>query len=155
MNEQLGDIVRRAAVKRVLFICVRNSARSQMAEGFLNTLCGGTFVAESAGLEPGMLNPLAVTAMAEEGIDISHKGTQGVFDVFKAGRLYSHVVTVCDETSAEACPIFPGIVKRLHWSVTDPAVVEGSYETRLQAFRDARDDIRAKVEAFCGAPCPV
>ena len=125
-----------------------------MAEAFLNTLCGNAFLAESAGLEPGTLNPLAVTVMAEVGIDISQKDTQSVFDIFKSGRLYSFVVTVCDETSAEMCPIFPGIVKRLHWSVADPAAVEGSYETRLQAFREARDEIRGRIEEFCGVPCP-
>lgn len=139
---------------KVLFVCIRNSARSQMAEGFVNALCSDKFVAESAGLEPGTLNPLAVAAMREVGIDISEKGTQSVFDVFKTGRLYSYVVTVCDEASAELCPIFPGIVKRMHWSIPDPAVVEGSFDYRTQAFREARDEIRAKVEEFCGAPCP-
>lgn len=140
--------------ERVLFICIRNSARSQMAEGLLNSICGESHSAESAGLEPGALNPLAVAAMNEVGIDISHKGTQSVFDVFKAGRLYSHVVTVCDETSAEMCPVFPGIVTRLHWSIADPATVEGSYEVRMQAFREARDAIRVRIEEFCGVPCP-
>ncbi len=144
----------RVNATRVLFICVRNSARSQMAEAFLNAMCASAFLGESAGLEPGTVNPLAVTAMNEVGIDISQKGTQSVFDIFKAGRLYSFVVTVCDETSAEMCPIFPGIVQRLHWGVSDPAAVEGSYETRLQAFREARDDIRTRIEEFCGVPCP-
>lgn len=140
--------------QRVLFICVRNSARSQMAEGLLNSMCDGAFIAESAGIEPGVLNPLSVDAMKEIGIDISHKGTQSVFDVFKSGRLYSYVVTVCDETSAEMCPIFPGIVQRLHWSIEDPAIVEGPYETRLQAFRDARNELREKIYELCGSPCP-
>jgi len=143
-----------SARDRVLFVCIRNSARSQMAEGFLNALCADKFVAESAGLEPGNLNPLAVTAMHEVGIDISEKGTQSVFDVFKSRRLYSYVVTVCDEASAESCPIYPAIVKRMHWSIPDPAVVEGSYDYRMRAFREARDAIRAKVEEFCEAPCP-
>ena len=120
---------------RVLFICVRNSARSQMAEAFLNAMCGDDFAAESAGLEAGTLNPLAVAAMQEVGIDISAKSTQSVFDVFKAGRLYSYVITVCDDVSAEMCPIFPGIVKRLHWDVADPAAVEGSWDTRMHATR--------------------
>lgn len=126
-----------------------------MAEGFLNALCHDRFVAESAGLEPGTLNLLAVAAMGEVGIDISEKGTQSVFDLFKSGRLYSYVVTVCDETNAEMCPIFPGIVKRRHWSISDPAAVEGSYVHRMRAFREARDEIRTKVEELCGAPCPV
>lgn len=139
---------------RVLFVCIRNSARSQMAEGFLNAFCHEKFVAESAGLQPGTLHPLAVAVMREVRIDISAKQTRSVFDVFKAGRLFSYVVTVCDEASAEMCPIFPGIVKRLHWSIPDPATVEGTYDYRMQAFREARDEIRAKVEVFCGVPCP-
>jgi len=84
--------------QRVLFICVHNSARSQMAEAFLDEICGDQFEAHSAGLEPGTLNPLAVEAMREIGIDISQKQTQSVFDVFKSGELFSYVITVCDET---------------------------------------------------------
>src|SRR5207253_5988413 len=93
--------------KRVLFICVHNSARSQMAEAWLNKVCGEHFEAQSAGLEPGTLNPLAVQVMAEVGIDISNKKNQAVFDVFKSGQLFPYVITVCDETSAEKCPNFP------------------------------------------------
>src|SRR5882724_9212759 len=87
--------------KRVLFICVHNSARSQMAEAWLNTICGEYFEAQSAGLEPGTLNPLAVHVMAEAGIEISKKKTQAVFDVFVSGQLFAYVITVCDEASAE------------------------------------------------------
>jgi len=97
------------AKQNVLFICIHNSARSQMAEAWLNEICGHHFAAESAGLERGTLNPLVVEAMEEVGIDISQKKTQAVFDVFKAGKLFSYVITVCDETSAERCPIFPGV----------------------------------------------
>src|ERR1700752_3230706 len=103
---------------RVLFICVHNSARSQMAEAWLNHICGDSFSAQSAGLEPGKLNPLVVKVMAEVGIDISTKATQAVFDVFKSGQLFTYVITVCDETSAERCPVFPGPAKRLHWSLS-------------------------------------
>ena len=87
--------------KRVLFICVHNSARSQMAEAWLNHTCGEYFEAQSAGLEPGTLNPLAVQVMAEASIDISNKKTQAVFDVFKSGQLFAYVVTVCGDASAE------------------------------------------------------
>ena len=87
--------------KRVLFICIHNSARSQMAEAWLNYVCGQTFEAESAGLEPGTLNPLVVEVMREVGMDISKKKPQAVFDVFKSGKLFGYVITVCDETSAE------------------------------------------------------
>ena len=93
---------------KVLFICVHNSARSQMAEAFLNKYGGDKFIAESAGLEPGKLNPIVVDAMKEVGIDISANQTKGVFDFFKQGRRYHYVVTVCDEANAERCPIFPG-----------------------------------------------
>ena len=92
--------------QKVLFICVHNSARSQMAEAFLNLICPDYFETRSAGLEPGVLNPLAVEAMREVGVDISGKNTQSVFDVFKSGQFFPYVITVCDETSAERCPIF-------------------------------------------------
>lgn len=139
--------------QRILFICVRNSARSQIAEAFANTLCPDEFEAESAGLEPGTLSPLAVASMREIGIDISHKTTQSVFDLFKAGRLYSQVITVCDDASAERCPIFPGVVKREHWSIPDPAELEGSWDARLAAVRNIRDMIRSRVQELCGVPC--
>jgi arsenate reductase len=134
---------------KVLFICVHNSARSQMAEAWLNHLCGDFFEAESAGLEPGTLNPLVVEAMREVGMDISKKETQAVFDVFKSGKLFSHVITVCDETSAERCPIFPGVAKRLHWSFPDPAALIGSHDEKMAGVREIRDAIRAKIEAWC------
>jgi arsenate reductase (thioredoxin) len=94
--------------EKVLFVCIHNSARSQMAEAWMNNLCPESFEAESAGLEPGTLNPLVVAVMREAGIDISGKTTRSVFDVYKSGALFSHVITVCDESSVEACPIFPG-----------------------------------------------
>src|SRR5436190_23413496 len=102
---------------KVLFICVHNSARSQIAEAWLNQICGQFFEAQSAGLTPGTLHPLAVEVMREVGIDISKKKTRAVFDVFKSGQLFGYVITVCDETSAQKCPIFPGPTKRLHWSL--------------------------------------
>ncbi len=135
--------------RKVLFICIHNSARSQMAEAWLNELCGETFLAQSAGLEPGTLNPQAVEVMQEVGIDISHKATQAVFDVFKSGQLFAFVVTVCDETSAEKCPIFPGPGRRLHWSFPDPSAVTGSSEQKLEQVRQIRDQIRARVESWC------
>jgi arsenate reductase len=139
--------------KRVLFICVHNSARSQMAEAWLNHTCGEYFEAQSAGLEPGTLNPLAVQLMAEVGIDISKKKTQAVFDVFKSGQLFAYVITVCDETSAEKCPIFPGPATRLHWSFPDPLEVQGSEAAKLEQVRIIRDEIRAKIEHWCEEIC--
>ncbi|HCP90774.1 MAG TPA: arsenate reductase ArsC [Spartobacteria bacterium] len=141
--------------KKVLFICVHNSARSQMAEAWLNLLCPKQFEAHSAGLEPGALNPLAVEAMHEIGVDISGKKTQSALDVFKSGQLFSYVITVCDESSAERCPIFPGATKRLHWSFPDPAAITGSHEERLDGVRKIRDQIRARIEMWCNQMCAV
>jgi arsenate reductase len=133
----------------VLFICIHNSARSQMAEAWVNQICGDSFAAESAGLEPGTLNPVVVEAMKEVGIDISQKKMRAVFDVFKSGKLFGYVITVCDETSAERCPIFPGVAQRLHWSFRDPSSLTGTHEEKLAGVREIRDEIREKIEAWC------
>ena len=134
--------------KKVLFVCIHNSARSQMAEAFLNLLAGDRFEAESAGLEPGSLNPLAVEAMREIGIDISGNKTKSIFDFIKQGRLFHYVVTVCDDTSGSRCPIFPGHAKRLHWNFPDPSALEGTHGEKLEKTREIRDQIRAKTEAW-------
>lgn len=126
-----------------------------MAEAFVNKLCPDDFVAESAGLEPGTLSPLAVAAMGEIGIDISSNETKGVVELVKAGRHFSYVITVCDETSAERCPVFPGEARRLHWGFADPAAVQGGWEQRLAQTRVIRDEIRAKIEAWCSEACTV
>ena len=139
--------------KRVLFVCIHNSARSQMAEAFLNRICGEEFEAHSAGLEPGRLNPVVVEAMQEIGIDISGKQTKGVFDYVKSGKLFAYVITVCDEASAERCPIFPGITRRLHWSFPDPSSVPGTHEEKLAKAREVRDLIKKKIEHWCGEVC--
>jgi glycerol uptake facilitator-like aquaporin len=145
---------RSSEMKRsVLFVCVHNSARSQMAEAFLNRRCPDDFVAESAGLEPSTLNPLAITAMREVGIDISNNDTKSSFDLFKRGKQYSYVITVCDEASAERCPIFPGGARRLHWSFPDPAALAGTWEERLTQTRLVRDQIRAKIDTWCAGIC--
>lgn len=134
---------------RVLFVCVQNSARSQMAEALANHLCGSEMQASSAGLEPGALNPLAVEAMREIGVEISARPTQSVFDLLRSGELFSYVITVCDESSAERCPIFAGITKRLHWSLADPGAFEGTQEKKLAKTRLVRDEIRGKIEELC------
>jgi arsenate reductase len=133
---------------KILFVCIHNSARSQMAEAFLNKYDGNCLVAESAGLEAGKLNPYAVKVMQEIGIDISHKGTQEVFDLFKQGRLFQAVITVCDEASAEGCPVFPGVVRRLGWSFPDPSSFKGTEEEILKNTRKVRDQIKDAVLAF-------
>ena len=140
--------------RRDLFICIHNSARSQMAEAWLNQICGDQFEAQSAGLEPGTLNPLVVEAMAEVGIDIAGKGTQAVSEVLKSGQTFACVITVCDETSAEKCPIFPGPTTRLHWGFPDPSALTGTHSEKLAAVRKIRDQIRAKIETWCDEICP-
>jgi arsenate reductase (thioredoxin) len=124
-----------------------------MAEAWLNHICGDFFEAHSAGLEPGTLNPLAVEVMAEEGIYISEKQTRAVFDVFKSGQLFAYVVTVCDETSAEKCPIFPGPATRLHWTFPDPSQLQGTDVEKLEQARGIRDQIRFKIEEWCEEAC--
>jgi arsenate reductase (thioredoxin) len=135
--------------KKVLFICVHNSARSQMAEAWLNRFCGQCFEAQSAGLEAGTINPLVVQAMAEEGIDLSGKQTRRVFDLWKSGQRFDYVITVCSDAEAQGCPIFPGVHRKLHWPFPDPSQLIGSEEDRLQAVRKIRDQIGAKIGDWC------
>ena len=139
--------------KNVLFICIHNSARSQMAEAFLGQACGDVFEAYSAGLEPGKLNPIVVEAMKEIGIDISGNKTKAVSDMVKSGKAFQYVITVCDETSAERCPIFPGITKRLHWGFPDPSSFPGTHDEKLAKTREVRDTIKKQVEAWCAEVC--
>ena len=135
--------------KRVLFVCVHNSARSQMAEAFLNFLAGDRFEAESAGLEPGVINPLAVEVMKEVGIDISQNRTKSAFDLYKKGELFSYVIAVCDAASAEMCPLFPGLMaKQIHWSFDDPSAFTGGYDEKLAKTRVVRDAIKAKIQEW-------
>jgi glycerol uptake facilitator-like aquaporin len=139
--------------RRVLFVCIHNSARSQMAQALLNVRCPDVFEAESAGLEPGTLNPLAVEAMREIGIDISHNKPKSVESLLDSGAVFSHVVTVCDEANADRCPVFPGAGERLNWNFPDPAALEGSWAQRLAQTRTIRDMIRARIEAWCAQAC--
>ncbi len=139
---------------KVLFICVHNSARSRMAEGLLNARCGDDFEAQSAGLEAGTgVNPLAAAAMQEIGIDITQHASQVVFDVWKAGGVFAYVVTVCHESEAAGCPVFPGPTKRLHWPFADPSKFEGSSEEKLAQTRAVRDQIAARIEEWCAQEC--
>jgi arsenate reductase (thioredoxin) len=133
---------------RVLFLCVHNSARSQMAEAFLKAEAGDRFEVESAGLEPGKLNPFVVRAMAEVGIDISRNATKSVFDLFEAKKVYQVVVTVCSKEAAERCPIFPGLSEKLHWPFEDPSAMKGSEEEIMAGVRRVRDQIREAVRDF-------
>ena len=134
--------------EKVLFVCVHNSARSQMAEAILNHLAGDRFIAESAGLEPGKLNPLAVEAMKDMGIDISNKKTQDVFDLYKQGRRFNYVVTVCDEASGERCPLFPGISQKIQWGFPDPSTLQGTLEEKLHKTIEIRNQIKNQIEKW-------
>jgi arsenate reductase len=119
-----------------------------MAEALLRLLGGDDFNADSAGLEPGVLNPLAIEVLKEEGIDISDKPTKDVFECFKQGHLYHYVITVCDEASAERCPVFPGVTRRLSWSFPDPSKFVGSMDDRLVQTRLVRDQIKLAIQDF-------
>ena len=132
----------------VLFVCVHNSARSQMAEAYLAKLGGGVFETESAGIEPGKLNPYVVRALQEEGIDISGKRTQSVFDLHAAGKSYDYVITVCSKEAAERCPVFPGKARRLQWFFADPSTFTGTDEEIMKKVRAVRNEIRGEVAAF-------
>ena len=130
---------------RVLFLCTHNSARSQMAEGFLRSMAGDRFEAGSAGTERTSVNPLAVRAMAELGIDIGHH-TSKLYESVMHQR-WDYVITVCDNAK-ESCPLVPGSVKRLHWSFEDPSQATGDDAQRLAVFREVRDQIRDCLTAW-------
>ena len=130
---------------RVLNLCTGNSARSQMAEGLLRHDGGPECQVFSAGTHPSRVRPEAIQVMREVGIDISGHRSKSV-DEF-AGQNFDYVITVCDNAK-ESCPIFPAKTKRIHWSIDDPAAVQGTEEERLTAFRRARDELRARLNTF-------
>ncbi len=135
----------------VLFVCIHNSARSQMAEAFLRKIGGEYCTAKSAGLEAGQLNPVAVEAMREIGIDISGQTTDQVDDLIRRGRRFDYVITVCDATNGKRCPIFPGKANRLHWNFDDPAELTGPYRKKIDGVRRIRKEIRQQVSSFLRA----
>ena len=133
---------------RVLFLCTHNSARSQMAEGFLRARAGDRFEVQSAGTEQTSVNPLAIRVMAESGVDIS--GHRSKLYAGLGDTPWDYVITVCDDVN-ERCPLFPGLQKRLHWSFPDPSRATGSEDDRLATFRRVRDDIDARIAAWLEA----
>jgi arsenate reductase len=138
----------------ILFVCIHNSARSQMAEAFVNRLCAGRFSAKSAGLERGSLNPTVVEAMGEIGYDLSCNTTKEVVETNDAHGPFDYVVTVCDETDGARCPVVPiagGV--RLHWSFDDPSAFKGTPEEILPKVRVVRDAIQAKIVEWCKTAC--
>ncbi len=133
---------------KILFICIHNSARSQMAEAFANFYGKNKLMAQSAGIEPGKLNPFVIKAMGEIGIDISNNKTKSVESFLKSKETFDYVITVCDATSGERCPFFPGQVIRLHWEFDDPSAFTGSEEEIMIKVREIRDKIKDKVIEF-------
>lgn len=140
-------------MKKVLFVCIHNSARSQMAEAWLNRICPEVFAAQSAGIEPGTLNPLVVEAMQEVGIDLSRNRTKSVAEMLQSGQQFAHVITVCDPANAERCPIFPGATERTHWSFPDPSGLVGSHAEKLDRVREIRTLIQKQVQLWCESQC--
>jgi arsenate reductase (thioredoxin) len=133
------------ASKRVLILCTGNSARSQMAEGLLRHAAGGRFQVHSAGVAPSSVRPEAIAVMREIGIDISSQRSKSVEEF--AGQAFDYVVTVCDN-ARQSCPVFPASARYVHWSIDDPATVQGSEEERKAAFRSVRDTLRARIHSF-------
>jgi arsenate reductase len=129
--------------KTILFICVHNSARSQMAEGLVNALCAGRFEAVSGGTEATRVHPAAIRAMAEIGIDISGHRSKSIGEF--EGRRFDHIVMVCDDSQAD-CPVFFGGKEYIHHAFEDPAACRGTDEEVLACFRRSRDEIRAWIE---------
>jgi arsenate reductase len=149
-SEEIKNFVASIAIMKkisVLFLCVHNSARSQMAEAYLKKFGGEDFHVESAGLEPGILNPLAVKVMKDDGIDISQNITKDVFEMYEAGKTFEYVITVCDKKASDRCPIFPGMNK-INWSFEDPSQFTGTPEEKLSATRQVRDQIKQAVHDF-------
>ena len=133
---------------RVLFICTHNSARSQMAEGFLRHLAGDRFDVYSAGTEATSIRPEAIFVMNEIGIDISGQKSKTLHGYLP--ERWDYVITVCDDAN-ESCPVFPGTSERSHWSFPDPSKATGSEEARVSAFRDVRDQVAGRVRTFASA----
>ncbi len=127
----------------LLFLCVANSARSQMAEGLAKARFGDVVNVQSAGSLPSRVNPLAIRALAEIGIDITHQRSKSVAEIDPA--TVDTVITLCAE---EVCPVFLGKAKRLHWPLPDPAAVEGTGDERLEAFRRVRDELKQRIETL-------
>jgi len=134
---------------KVLFLCTGNSARSQMAEGYLRHVAGDRFEALSAGIEPKGMNPLAVEAMNEIGIDISRQKSKDVVSFL--GQYVPYVITLCEDAE-ERCPIFPRTYKFLHWGFDDPAAAKGSHEEKLAVFRRVRDEIANRIDKELVSP---
>ena len=131
--------------KRILILCTGNSARSQMAEGFLRNIAGDRFEVHSAGVNPTSVRPEAIEVMSEIGIDIFAHRSNSVEEF--TGQEFDYVITVCDNAK-ESCPVFPGKTERIHWSFEDPAAAEGSHAEKLNVFRRVRNEIEESLTEF-------
>lgn len=134
--------------KKVLFICVHNSARSQMAEEYLRLLGGDRYEVESAGFSPTAINPLVIEAMREEGIDLSNKKTQDLYDLIKQSKFFGYVITVCERAKEKECPVFPGVPMRIYWDLENTEYFTGTEEEKLEKVKALRDKIKALVQEF-------
>lgn len=142
------DATKTGGKRKVLVICVHNSARSQIAAAYLKQLGADLFAVESAGLTPGTLNRYVVQVLAEDGVDISRNVPQSVFDLYRSGNTYSYVITVCSREAEQNCPLFPGPVRRLSWPFPDPAQFQGSEAEILNQTREIRNVIKEAVHQF-------
>ncbi|TVQ40066.1 MAG: arsenate reductase ArsC [Spirochaetaceae bacterium] len=142
------------AKPRVLAICIHNSARSQMTEEYIRQAGAGQIEVESAGIEPGALNPVVVELLKEDGINIEGKSTRSVFDIHKQGKRFDYVIAVCDKEAAERCPVFPAEKQRLHWPFPDPSQAQGTMEQKIAYVRPIRDQIREKTREFVAGILP-
>lgn len=131
--------------KRIMFVCIHNSARSQMCEAFVRHYAPEMFEAHSSGIEAGKLNPLVVKAMNEIGVSMEGQYAKPAMEYIERGEEFDYVVTVCDESSAERCPMFPGNHTRMHWGFPDPSAIGGTEQEKLAGIRPIRDDIRKRV----------
>jgi arsenate reductase len=132
---------------RVLFLCTGNSARSQMAQAFLRKYASDRFEVHSAGLEPKGVNPFTIQVMQEAGIDISDQTSKGV-DTYLGKVLFQYLITVCDDADKNCPTVWPGVNQRMHWSFEDPAAFEGTDDEKLAKFREIRDRIDERIQAW-------
>ncbi|MFA6764682.1 MAG: arsenate reductase ArsC [Sphaerochaetaceae bacterium] len=133
---------------KIMFICIHNSARSQMCEAFVRHYAGDRFEVHSSGIEAGKLNPLVVQAMIEIGISMKDQYAKPVQEYIDRSEHFDYVITVCDESNAERCPLFPGKHERIHWGFADPSAIPGTDEEKLIGIRVIREEIHQKVQQW-------
>ena len=139
--------------KKILFVCIHNSIRSQIAEALLNHVAGDIYTVSSAGIEmENAMNPFVIESLRQIGIDHSRGAPKDVFKLYQSGHTFHYVITLCDEVHAEKCPVFPGVTHRLYWNFEDLSRFSGSDEELLEKISILRDHIKANVEDFVKNP---